>query len=442
MHPDRTLLQAITARFLEDNRLPGAAVGIVADGALTWSYGHGFADRASGRRPDEQTLYRIASITKTFTATAIMALRDAGRLRLDDPLVAHLPEANAITNPFGPVSDVTIRRLLTHTSGLQGDHPMADPRAEPLGSIADVIRDLGRVAVVIAPDTQTKYCNIGFQILGAVIERLSGEPYAAHVERTLLRPLGLSRTAFEPPAAERATGYQARHHSDDLPLASVQPSALFEADGGLWSSVSDLARWVAFWLSDAPSAVLQAETRSEMLRPWIVGKADWTEMQGLCWYWQRHGEERYVGHAGGWHGFVSRIALAPADGVGAIALVNGVGDATPLAFDLLDVAVAGVRSRPLPESAPPEPLPAAYGELLGAYCWRELAERVRIEWRDRALVLFEPDETQVNLEPTADPLGFSVRGGSWAGDVARFVRGDDGQIALVNVGGYPFTREG
>jgi len=435
-------LEAMTASFVSEHRLPGAAVGIVRDGGLVWSYGFGFADRGAGRRPDAETLYRVASITKTFTASSILQLRDAGRLRLDDPLVAHVPEAAAITNPFGPVEDITVRRLLLHTSGLQGEHPIDDPRSEPFGSIAEVIRDFGRMQVVIPPDTQTKYCNIGYQMLGAVVERVSGLPFAGYVQQHLLTPLGLTRTAFDPDPAECAVGYFGRSYSDDLPRASLHPSGLFEADGGLWSCVDDLARWCAFWLGDGDQEVLARATRDEMLRPWIVSDAEGKETQGLCLYWRRHGDERYVGHAGGLHGFITKFAVAPKDGVGAIALLNGMGDAEALCFDLLDQAVAAQRARPLPQPAAPAPLPEAYAPLLGRYWWEEFGDILEVDWRDGALTLEVGDE-RVTLEPTDDPLRFTMRGHQTRpnGDLAWFVLGDDGRASHANLSGYPFTRQ-
>jgi CubicO group peptidase (beta-lactamase class C family) len=435
-------LEAITASFVSEHRLPGAAVGIVRDGGLAWSHGYGYADRDRGSVPDPQTLYRVASITKTFTASSILQLRDAGRLRLDDPLVAHVPEAAAITNPFGPVEDITLRRLLLHTSGLQGEHPIDDPRSEPFGSIADVIRDFGRMHVVIPPDTQTKYCNIGYQMLGAVVERLSGLAFAAYVHDHLLTPLGLTRTAFDPAPADCAVGYFGRSYSDHLPRASLHPSGLFEADGGLWSCVADLARWCAFWLGDGDEEVLARATRDEMLRPWIVADADGKETQGLCLYWRRHGDERYVGHAGGLHGFITKFAVSPKDGVGAITLVNGMGPAEELCFDLLDQAVAAQRARPLPQPAPPAPLPEAYAPLLGRYWWEEFGDILEVDWRDGALTL-EVGEERMKLEPTDAPLRFTMREHQTRpnGDTAWFVLGDDGRASHVSMSGYPFTRQ-
>ena len=116
-------LEAKAAAFVKEHRLPGAAVGVVHGDDLVWSAGVGFADVASRRPPDTSTLYRIASITKTFTGTAIMQLRDEGRLHLDDPIVAYVPELRDAASPFGPIETVTIRRMLSHESGLAGDPP-------------------------------------------------------------------------------------------------------------------------------------------------------------------------------------------------------------------------------------------------------------------------------------------------------------------------------
>src|SRR5215468_10512738 len=114
------------ASFVKENRLYGAAAGVVHGEELAWSGGAGFADMA-GRRPSRQdVLYRIASITKTFTGTAVMQLRDAGRLDLDDPAVKWLPELRSLVNPFGPAEAVTIRRMLSHESGLPAEPPGTD----------------------------------------------------------------------------------------------------------------------------------------------------------------------------------------------------------------------------------------------------------------------------------------------------------------------------
>jgi CubicO group peptidase (beta-lactamase class C family) len=155
-------LGATAASFVKEHRLPGAAVGVVHGDRLVWSTGVGFADVAERRAPDDTTLYRIASITKTFTGTAILQLRDEGLLHLDDPLVHHLPELRGASSPFGAIETVTIRRLLSHESGLQGEPPGTDWSRSRYEGVAE--RTLARIAEIgttIPPNAQQKYSNLG-----------------------------------------------------------------------------------------------------------------------------------------------------------------------------------------------------------------------------------------------------------------------------------------
>jgi CubicO group peptidase (beta-lactamase class C family) len=278
-------LEAVATSFVREHRLPGAAVGVVHGDALTWSAGIGFADVASRRAPDVTALYRVASITKTFTGTAILQLRDEGRLHLDDPAVAHLPELRDATSPFGPIETVTIRRMLSHESGLVGEPPDTDwsvPSYE-----GDAARNLARAAEIgtrVPPSTQQKYSNLAYQLLGEIVARVSGTTYVDHVRRAILEPLGMGRSAFEPLpehlAVTAATGYAGRLFSDDLDVAATPPSVW--AEGGLWSCVEDLARWVAFQLREdggtrGGDQVLHGATLREMHRPRYLGDEAWTE---------------------------------------------------------------------------------------------------------------------------------------------------------------------
>jgi hypothetical protein len=138
--------------LLARNHLPGAAVGVVRNGRLAWWHGFGFANLEEERRPDADTVYRVASISKTFTATAIVQLRDRGLLGLDDPLVTHIPELAAVRVHFGTLEQVTLRRLLTHRSGLisEGQFSFWDSRQFP--EMAEILAKLPETEVVLAPD--------------------------------------------------------------------------------------------------------------------------------------------------------------------------------------------------------------------------------------------------------------------------------------------------
>jgi CubicO group peptidase (beta-lactamase class C family) len=238
-------LQTRLASFIEENRLPGGAAGVVCGDELTWSAGAGYADLATAKPTDPVMLYGIASVTKTFTGTAIMQLRDAGRLDLDDPAVRWLPELGSLANPFGPAEAVTIRRMLSHESGLPADPPGTDwTGPDYQGEPEQTLRRAGEIRVQFPPHARHQYSDLAYQWLGEIITRVSGTPYPRYIREAILDPLGLTATDFLPLPAEltarSATGYQWRGLSDYLDPAPLMPPVW--AEGGLWSCVDDLAR--------------------------------------------------------------------------------------------------------------------------------------------------------------------------------------------------------
>ncbi len=431
-------LEATATTFVKENRLPGAAVGVVHGDELVWFAGIGFADVASRRPPDAATLYRVASITKTFTGTAIMQLRDEGLVHLDDPAVKHVPELRGAASPFGDIETVTIRRMLSHEAGLTSEPPGTDwatPAYEGL-----VERNLARVAEIgtrIPPNVQQKYSNLAFQLLGEIVARVSRTPYAEYVRGAILEPLGMANSAFEPlPDAllpRRATGYAARFLSDELDRSSVPPTVW--AEGGLWSSVEDLARWLSFQFREEGGArgdaqVLAGPTLKEMHTARYLGSESWTEAWCIAWYAVRKDDVIWVQHSGGLHGFTTNACFDPKQKVGAIALFNGVGDAAALAMDLGTIARDAAREAP-PTLDPPTPMPESYRSLLGIYVDPESGTMVRVEWRDGKLACIEPTEETWRplLAPTDDPNVFLVEPGvREAGEFAVFRRVPDGRV--------------
>jgi CubicO group peptidase (beta-lactamase class C family) len=428
-------LEAKVTSFVREHRLPGLAAGVVHEGELVWSGAPGFADVASRRAGDSGTLYRIASITKTFTATAIMQLRDEGRLHLDDPVVAHLPELLAAGSPFGAIETVTIRRLLSHESGLMGDPPGTDwselvYEGDPAANLARA----AEIATTVPPSTQQKYSNIGFQLLGETVARASGTPYAERVRETILDPLGLASTWFEPLpvelAARCATGYAARGFSDDLHRSPAMPA--IEAEGGLWSCVGDLARWVSAQFTED---VLPTETLAEMHRPRYLGDAAWTEAWGIGWYAVRRESGIWVQHSGGLHGFTSNVCFDPKEKIGAIVLVNGDSSPSGICMDLAEIGRRAVSAASRPIEAP-APLPPEWGGLLGLYADPEYALLVRVEWRDGKLSLLAAgeDDWRPTLEPTQTADRFVVSPGvRESGEACVFHRRPDGRVASMMV---------
>jgi CubicO group peptidase (beta-lactamase class C family) len=444
-------LEGTTSEFVRTHRLPGAAVGVVHGDELVWSAGVGFADIESGRAPDAQTLYRVASITKTFTGTAIMQLRDEGRLHLDDPAVVHIPELHGIASPFGPVETVTIRRLLSHESGLMGDPPGTD-WTEPSYE-GDAGANLARIAEIgtrIAPNTQEKYSNLGYQLLGEIVARVSGISYAEHVRQAILAPLGMDSTGFDPLPLEledrRATGYGPRGFSDDFGVSVAAPSC--QAEGGLSSSVEDLARWIAFQLRhDAGprdgAQVLAGSTLAEMHTPrYLAADGEWRSAFGLAWYAHRRDDGVWVQHSGGIHGFTTNVCFDPKTKVGAIALVNTISDPQVLSMELATIARDAVSASPTPVAAPAR-LPAEWRELLGLYADRDFMQVLRLEWRDGKLTFVDPesDAWRPTLQPAGEPDRFVVEPGvRESGEPCVFARRPEGRIQSVALGPQIFSR--
>ena len=445
-------LRAKIGAYRREHRLPGIVAGVASRHGLAWWHANGFADIEAGRRGDERTLHRVASITKTVTATAVMQLREAGAFRLDDPAIRFIPELERLVNAHGSLDDLSIRRLLMHTSGLQGELPWQDLdrfwfyRPDQLGEILH----LGAVRTL--PEAGYKYSNFAYELLGLLVERVAGTDFVEHLRTSILDPLGMADTTWFPDAdqaARRAVGYDARAHDDTPRRAKNLDDGLFLADGGLWSTAEDLGRWIGHQLRADASAergegqVLAGRTLVEMHRPtWIVD-AKWTEAQGLGWFATRKGEMILVGHAGSLHGFQSCIAFSATARLGVVVLLNGIGNATKLAQGLMETLLpAASEAEDRAEVEPFKPVPEAWRELLGAYRDPEFGDDLLVEWRDGRLIArdTEDDAEDRELRPTDDPLVFTVTGGRHDAEALAFSRGADGRVDRTNLAGYPLIR--
>jgi CubicO group peptidase (beta-lactamase class C family) len=444
-------LEARLASFVTDGRLPGAVAGVVHGNELAWRGAAGFADRSTRRPAQPETLYRIASITKTFTGTAVMRLRDAGLLDLDDPAVAYLPELRNAVSPFAPIEAVTIRRMLSHESGLAAEPPGTDwavPGYQGVPSLT--LARAADIVLKLPPNAAHKYSDLAYQLLGEIVTRVSGIAYDQYLRESILDPLGMSGTGFEPLTAvlldRRATGYDWRGLSDELDVAPAMSPVW--AEGGLWSCLEDLATWVSFQLSAhqdplANSPVLAAATLREMHKPRYLADDDWSTAWGISWCANRVDDVTWVQHSGGLPGFTSTVCFDPRAQVGAVLLLNGTSSSVALAQELGSIARRLVLAAP-PVIEVPEPAPGRYLPLLGAYARPGLLGWIlRLEWRGGKLTFIAPEaaDWQLRLAPTADPDVFTPEPGSYfAGENVRFRRLADGRVTSVHVMDCTFAR--
>ena len=256
---------------------PGVAYGIVAEGRLVRSGGWG--ERwLGGPTPDAGTVFRIASMTKSFTAAAVLALRDDGRLALDDPAEESVPELRGLALPSPDSPRVSLRHLLTMTAGFPTDDPWGDRQQElPLAEFsAFLARGL---SFAWAPGTRFEYSNLGYAILGRVITAATGQPYSEFVRDRLLRPLGLTSSGFEASefdVGQLACGY--RRGPGGWEELVPDGYGAFAPMGGVFSCVTDLARWVSGFTGAFPPGEpgtggvhpLARSTRREMQLPQVT----------------------------------------------------------------------------------------------------------------------------------------------------------------------------
>ncbi len=450
-------LEARIGQIFAEEKPPGLAVGIVHDQELVWHKGFGLADLASNRPVNEDTLFLVASISKTFTATAIMQLRDQGKLRLDDPLVRFIPEFRASANPFGPIEDVTILRLLTHRSGLIGETPTAHWATTRFPSRADLIAAIPQYTVAIEPDSAFKYSNLAFALLGEVVARISGRSFSEYVRSEILEPLGMNFSTFvlAPSTRERmATGYLPHPYEDVAEPAEV-PETLgsYDAAAGLRTSLADLTKWIAlqFRTSSAKgegAQILRAKTLDEMHQVrWV--EPGWITGYALTWWATRLGENIYLHHAGADHGFLTMAAFNRPNRIGCIALSNSTGQAATgrVAFEALEMLTRAVSDMP---KAPPSKMvatPPEYKKYLGSYVPMHFGGEVRIEFRNGELIVaIAPTITMPQppppspLERTDKPNVFIATKGRPAGEELIFECSLQGSVIAFTMGESKFLR--
>jgi CubicO group peptidase (beta-lactamase class C family) len=249
---DAGAVDAIAARFAARGGQPGLAYGVVAGGELVHSGGVG--ERwTGGPVPDASTVFRIASMTKSFTATMVLLLRDRGMLRLTDAAEEYAPELGGVQLVSPDCPPITVRHLLTMTAGFPTDDPWGD-RQQGLDPAAFArLLASGGVRCAWAPGTVFEYSNLGYAILGRIIEAVTGENYADAISRHVLAPLHMRQTGFE--ASEFDPGVLARGYRQDCETwLELEPDGYgaFAPMGGIFSTVADLACWVAGFAAAFP----------------------------------------------------------------------------------------------------------------------------------------------------------------------------------------------
>ena len=336
-----TDVDRLLAQFTAARHVPGAAWGVVVDGQLAHVGVSGLRDVATKAAVDADTVFRIASMTKSFTAMSILKLRDEGRLSLDDPAERYVPEMAGMKYPASDAPRITIRHLLSHAEGFPEDNPWGDRQ------LADTDEQLSQMLSAGIPFSNPpgiayEYSNLGFAILGRIVSTVSKVRYEDFVAANILRPLGMSATTLEPSqvaATRLAHGY--RWEDEQWKSEPLLANGSFGSMGGMLTSVRDLSRYVGVFLSAWPShdgpetAPIRRSSLREMQHLWSPAPASVARDRGTGAVQLNVGGYGYglrisqncsfrtiVSHGGGLPGFGSVMTWLPDYGIGIVAFGN------------------------------------------------------------------------------------------------------------------------
>jgi CubicO group peptidase (beta-lactamase class C family) len=359
--------------YAAKNHFPGLVYGIVAGGKLVYAGNMGYGDLEKKIPAGPQSDFRIASMTKSFISVAILQLRDAGKIRLDDPAALYIPGLKGQQGTASDAPVITIRNLLTHSAGFPEDNPWGDRQlAATDAELLDMVRK--GISFSNSPGIAYEYSNTGFALLGYIVQQVSGEPYEQYVTKHILQPLGMDHTYWEyadVPAERLAHGYRwLNEHWVEQPLLH---DGAYGAMGGMITTLEDFAKYVAFQLDAWPSrsgdeeGPLKRSSRREMQQPWMFNNlnSQFTYYPGAricplvssyCYglRWSKDCKGRtLVGHTGGLPGFGSNWNTLTDYGIGVISFSNlTYANCGAINLQVLDtlVTLVGLRPRPVPVS--------------------------------------------------------------------------------------------
>ena len=369
-------IDSIYKKLAKDNHFPGLAFGIVVDGKLVHTGNYGYTDIEKKIPVTSSSLFRIASMSKSFTAMAILKLRDEGKLNLDDPAYKFIPELKNLKYPTADAPPITIRHLLTHGAGFPEDNPWGDRQ------LADTDKELmeflkKQIIFSNPPGIAYEYSNLGFALLGKIVTKVSGKRYQDYIRDNIWKPLGMKTSEWEYgniAPDKLAHGYRWLNSTwNEETLLHDTPDGSWGAMGSMISSIDEFANYMALHLSAWPpgnakdNGPLKRSSIREMHHPWrfngfytnnrfpngrICAIAS-AYCYGLGWTSDCDGRV-YIAHSGGLPGFGSQWKIMPDYGIGVVAFANrtyaGTGNANLMVLDTI-IKIAGLQPAQLPPSA-------------------------------------------------------------------------------------------
>jgi CubicO group peptidase (beta-lactamase class C family) len=420
--------------------LPGVVVGVVSDRELIWARGFGYADVSTKEPMTPKTKFRMASHSKLFTATAIMQLRDQGKLHLDDPVSRHLAWFKVKTSSADDPA-ITIEELLTHSSGLPreaGAHwtTYEFPTAEQLRNL------MPERQAAFPPETRWKYSNLAYSIAGLIVEAVSGQSWADYVSRNIYQPLGMNDSSVDAKVPGLAVGYNRRMPDGSRAVLPFVDARGMGSATGITSTVEDMARFVSAQFANGSEnghAILSPGSLRQMHRIRML-ENNWTRGSAIGFAVSRERDRIYIGHGGGYPGYTTQTLIHPESRVGVIVLTNTT-DSNPadIATQLMNTVGIAVGKAAAREPAKVKWDPS-WSRFAGLYRGVSGESHV-VELNERLVIItpYAPNlDNPIQLEPIGDGRFRYVApvGGGPVGEIVRFVE-ENGRVVRMYVGdGY------
>jgi CubicO group peptidase (beta-lactamase class C family) len=295
----------------------------VRDGKVVWTQSFGWADRDKHSSATAASIYRIGSISKSFTAVALMQAVERGKVNLDAPVAKYLPDASTFADPKPGAAPPTMRQLASHTAGLVREPALPNAAAGPIAQWENkILASIPMTRFQTAPGEKYSYSNIGFGVLGLATSRAVGTPFMTLVSEGIFQPLGMQSSTYiidERLRPKLTTGYTRESGAD--PAKEHDGRGYKVPNGGIYTTVGDLAKFIGLMTGSAGDRVLSAKSRSEMMRVQTPEDPKNGYGLGLAINTEPNGN-RIVGHGGGVAGYTSYYAFDPDAKVGVILLRN------------------------------------------------------------------------------------------------------------------------
>jgi CubicO group peptidase (beta-lactamase class C family) len=337
LHPDRPafnkgdfpgavgFLDSIIRSNLEKQRIPGAAVALVQDGKVIFSRCYGYADTQKKVPITEDTYFMVGSLTKSFTALAVLKLIEHGKIDLHADIKTYIPDFS-IKNLYGGETLITVNHLLTHTSGLMIDYYVHLTGGKKQ-SDADLLSQLGKEYLCFKPGSASKYSNIGYRLLGMMIEQVTGERFENYLEKQIFKPLGLNQSSFD--YTDDMAGHMSKGHNGETEMSRLDNED--KPASGLFSTLKDLTIFLKF-LSSSSTPSIEGINNNQIIdsiiknaNPAIDTFYDNKNIYSSGWYlnsYQFKGIHTVLSGSGNINGFSTAITYLPEERLGIVILTN------------------------------------------------------------------------------------------------------------------------